>query len=646
MARKNTEKFEQLVRRAASLCAAQDYRGAVTALRKACKERPDDPSVHYGLGDVLRRLGQFPQALKALHRAQRLGLREEDLFLAIAACYKGQGLLETAVQTLESAIETFPTAIGLHINLANAFLSLDRLEDAARAYTRALEINPSHPLVLTNLTRVLLSRRSYEAAATYGGRAIAAGARSAEIFADVADALINLERFDEAEKLFSNAKRLGLVDASILNEQAILARARGDAEQAERYYRSALELSPDHFLVTTNLGALLGEGGRFDEAEALFDRAIEVHGNRARAHINKGVICARRGDYAAALNCYDAAERYFGAVDDERNQNRREWEELINNRASSKLALGEFESGWADHEYRWHDEVLTPFEVLGDCLWQGKQSIDGRLLVGREQGIGDEIMFASIYPDVLAQHERVVFQCSRRLLPVMRRSFPMAEFLPADETRISWNSLRDSAVPGDRVVLAGSLPRFFRRAANEFTRDGRFLQPDPESTAQWRERLNALGKGRKIGICWRGGVPKTHGAARSTDLSAFYPLIENPNVKVISLQYKASAAELDQAKRDLGFQLPHWPDGIDEFEQHLNLISALDAVVSVDNSSVHAAGALGIETHLVLLDYTHWRWGARGARSLWYPSVRICRRTAFRSPGEHLVTLFSNVSRS
>ena len=65
--------------------------------------------------------------------------------------------------------------------------------------------------------------------------------------------------------------------------------------------------------------------------------------------------------------------------------------------------------------------------------WQppwGGQPLAGRtILVYGEQGIGDEIMFASCLPDLLEQAGRVIVACESRLVPLFRRSFAPAEVL-------------------------------------------------------------------------------------------------------------------------------------------------------------------------------------------------------------------------
>ncbi len=49
-------------------------------------------------------------------------------------------------------------------------------------------------------------------------------------------------------------------------------------------------------------------------------------------------------------------------------------------------------------------------------------------------------------------------------------------------------------------------------------------------------------------------------------------------------------------------------------------------VVSIQNSTVHLAGALGVKTTLMLSAASEWRWGLGRSDNRWYQSVTIERQ--------------------
>lgn len=57
-------------------------------------------------------------------------------------------------------------------------------------------------------------------------------------------------------------------------------------------------------------------------------------------------------------------------------------------------------------------------------------------------------------------------------------------------------------------------------------------------------------------------------------------------------------------------------------------IAAMDLVITIDNSTAHLAGALGVPVWLMLPFAADWRWMTRREDSPWYPSMRLFRQPA------------------
>ena len=56
------------------------------------------------------------------------------------------------------------------------------------------------------------------------------------------------------------------------------------------------------------------------------------------------------------------------------------------------------------------------------------------------------------------------------------------------------------------------------------------------------------------------------------------------------------------------------------------LMEALDAVLCVDTSVAHLAGAMGIPLFLMLQRRPDWRWGLHGTTTPWYPTAALIRQ--------------------
>jgi hypothetical protein len=292
------------------------------------------------------------------------------------------------------------------------------------------------------------------------------------------------------------------------------------------------------------------------------------------------------------------------------------------------LLEGDFASGWERYEVR----RSSPDQRFHHALfrfpeWDGGPVAAGRLLVYGEQGLGDEIMFASMFADLARRVPNVTAMCDSRLGALFARSFPAMEVVSAP--RDGWRQAIAGLSGISCQVAAGSLGRHFRRASGDFPGHQGYLQADPAKVAAWRERLAALGEGLRVGISWQGGLQRTGRSRRSLSLGQLLEILGLPRTHWVSLQYTDSAAQIAAFHDAHGIAIHAYPDVTKDMDDLAGLICALDLVVSVCNTNVHLTGALG-RSALVLAPFVpEWRYGIAGERMLWYPAVRIIRQKAY-----------------
>jgi len=101
-------------------------------------------------------------------------------------------------------------------------------------------------------------------------------------------------------------------------------------------------------------------------------------------------------------------------------------------------------------------------------------------------------------------------------------------------------------------------------------------------------------------------------------------------MRLINLQYGDVQADIDECFEQTGVRVEQMPtvDNFRDLEGLACLIQSCDEVVSVDNSTVHLAGALGQTVTALLPLSADWRWLEETHESVWYPSVRLIRQTA------------------
>jgi tetratricopeptide (TPR) repeat protein len=429
-----------------------------------------------------------------------------------------------------------------------------------------------------------------------------------------------------------------------------LLRDRGQLRLACSCYRAAYELDPAAPGSLRRFTGALVEAELADEALAIATDAAARATQSFEAQLSLGYVHLKRHEPEAALACCEAAAR-LGDGDAELLDLRgaalqelgRLGEALASyeqaadlqprnplyafHRGLVRLLLGDFARGWQDYELRLADAGAVQ-RPRAAAPWDGTPLAGRTLLVYREQGLGDEIMFASILPELIGAGAHCVVECEPRLAGLFRRSFPAVEVIASRD---------DRALPerpgGRRIdfeIAAGSLPLHLRRAASAFPRHTGYLDADPTRVARWRERLVALGPGLKVGLSWTGGVRKTRRGLRSLDLARLMPALACPGVRFVSLQYTPeAAAEVARLAEEHGVHIQHWPDAISDYEDTAALACALDLVVSVCTSLVHLCGALGREVWVMAPHSPEWRYGASGDTMAWYPSARMFRQPGF-----------------
>jgi len=386
-------------------------------------------------------------------------------------------------------------------------------------------------------------------------------------------------------------------------------------EEAMGMAAAAVERNPDSYEAQLFFGFACQKLHQPERALGHFAAALNIRSGDAEFYNNRGVALQELGRVGEALEDY---ERALALQPD--------FPLAAFHRALALLLLGDFGRGWEGYEAR---RLNPEYQALATGVpeWDGSPLAGRSIRVYSEQGLGDEIMFASMLPEIAAAARSCVVECSAKLLPIFERSFPQATVCPRAEDGIA---PVDVPARTDWEIPAGSLPRFLRRDIRDFPRHRGYLKAAPGRVTYWRGRLSQ-GEGRlNVGISWTGGVRKTRQPARSIPLDRWVPILEVPGINFVSLQYTseagAEAAELSQRHR---IQVSHWPEAIQDYDETAALVSALDLVLSVCTSVIHLGGALGQRVWVMAPYSPEWRYGFAGDTMPWYPSVRIFRQPAY-----------------
>jgi Flp pilus assembly protein TadD len=511
------------------------------------------------------------------------GNPELDALLARAEAALHAGDADQAEQQLKQLLHTYPDTPKAHYLIGGILRARNRLEEACDSYLLAAAFMPDWWTPHYELGLVQMDQG----------------------------------RFDRAVSSFTTALALNGDDARVHHALGTAYLHSNNVPAAIEQFRKALALQPNLAAAHSNLGYLLFHDLEDYEAGAAhIERARALSPGDPSAACNWIMVLHQRGRSREALALADEVLARDPAIAEARY-----------NRALMLLAEGDFDRGWLDYEAR--KKVLRPRlnEALPWPEWDGS-SLSGRtIFVQAEQGLGDQIMFASCLPDLLRIAHACIVQCDRKLEAIFRRSFPTASVITKD---VSIDSQEITRHRPDCSVAIGSLPLFFRRTRSDFPSYSGYLRADETRVGYWRSKLEELPGSRKVGISWRGGLASTRQSLRSIPLREWAPILAVPDTAFVSLQYGATREELMAGAEATGATVQHWQQAIDDYDHTAALMAALDLVISVQTAAVHLAGALGRTTWALIPAVAEWRYGARGDAMIWYPAVKLIRQQKFR----------------
>jgi tetratricopeptide (TPR) repeat protein len=519
--------------------------------------RPNDPTVLHLAGVLAFQRGDAARALQLLGRAVRLRPNQAEFQLHYGNVLRAQGRWEEALAAWQAALVQRPDQAEPHYNRGNLLKQLGRGEEALAAYEKALCLDPGLTAARINRGNLLRSQGQLEAA------------------------LAAYEAALEREPLLVE----GHFNRALVLEQ--LGRWPAAADSWER----VLAQQPGQVTAALALSVLRRRQGRIAEALAVLEAACAALSEETSVPVelwNNQALCLKDlGKVSAARAVFDQALAFDPQA-----------QEVRFNRGKLRLGQGETIEGWRDYEARLKmPEFVSLAGLKISCpLWQGEVLAGHRLLVWREQGLGDELLFASLYSSLVRTGGTCVVLCDPRLHGLFSRNFPEIQFVAfeaACETGCKIEGVFDYICP------AGELARFLVPRLGNWPGKRAFLEPEPLLRSEWQERLAELGPGLRVGLCWRSQDLSGTRQESYLPLAKWSPLFQIPGIHWINLQYDLNDNNKypdEEWITGRGENLVSWPglDQKNDLENTAALIAGLDLVISAPTAVGELAAALGV----------------------------------------------------
>lgn len=498
---------------------------------------------------------------------------------------------------------------------------------AENIYRRILEGDPDNYRILNYLGNVLQDQRKYDEAIECYQKAVKSNHDFAGSYYHLGSVYEALEQYDRAIHYYEQAAQYDPHFAGSYNNLGNVYRRLDRRDEAIRYFRKAIEVNPKFWGSYYNLGEVYQSKVMDDEAIGCYQKVLELNPQHIGTMNNLALILMERMQIGESLSYCQRAIRLSP-----------QYGEPHLTTAMIMLLTGNFEEGWNEYEWRWRTADARQWaRNSSKPVWDGSPLEGKTLFIYPEQGVGDEIMFASCLPDVIARAGKCVLECENRLAELFSRSFPEAIVIKKGGE----DQGNQFEMPCYDIGIAmGSLPLHFRRALSYFPQRKSYLIPDPEKADEWHDRFRRLGDGLKVGISWMGGKDLRSRKIRSVDLQKWRDVLLLESISFINLQYGDCREEVAEVKEDFNVIIHDWEDAdpLRDLDNFAAEISSLDLVISVDNATVHMAGALGVKVWTLLPYSPNWRWMLDREDSPWYPTMRLFRQP---SPGDWETVMIS-----
>lgn len=574
----NDEQANALFEQSVALLQQGKAKEALKYLARLDQAIPSNPGILYFTATAYSISGNKHKAIQTYERVLRLNPQFIEAYNNIALDLSYLGEHQRAIAFVNQALTLKPDFIEALVNKGCLLNDLGEFQLAQHCFESALHLNHSDTMALANLSVALRHLGEYDQARACAELLLQKNPEDYKGHTALGKIFSKLEDYESALKFFLDAQKLNPSDPDLLADLGATYSDLGNHSLAHHYFREALSIKPDHGASHLGLGSMHLELRNFDQA--FFHLNIDLHDK-------KRVGCRQY------------------------------------NRAITHLHAGNLKSGWADYILRWKEsELPVPYLQTTHPQWEG-QITTAPVLIWHEQGIGDQILFGTLFSDAAKQAPNLIIRMDERLVPLFHRSFPGVRFISHDQS-IADNDFQYHCPIGD-------LARFFRNNLDDFKHQPTAcLKADNTREKSLRD---AIGLGHPvIGLAWvtKGKRSKERNLPIDDIVAAIQSTLP---ATLIDLQYSDTTEDLTRITQNLGITIQHL-DAVDNFNDIdglAALISACDFVVTCSNTTAHLAGALGKETYL-LVPFgrgRHWYWShiSEDGSSMWYPSIRVIPQT-------------------
>jgi len=394
----------------------------------------------------------------------------------------------------------------------------------------------------------------------------------------------------------------------------------GEYQSAREKLQLVIKSRPEHFQARYLLAISERLSGRYADSISLLRDIFELDQDNPQVGLTLCLLYQDQRQYSKAVDCFEQL------ITHDPGNHLIKW-----NYRQLLLLLRDYEKGWEYYSDSRDKAGIIPYQPI-HRVWSGEDVAGKTILLRGEQGVGDELMFASCITELTRDASKIYMMCLPKLVVLFRRSFPeIAVFPNTYQKNLDVPVWEDQSI--DYELPLTSLGVLYRRSVSQFPQSEGYLKVDANKANRWMHWLSTIGEGLKIGISWKGGVPDTRRYIRSIPLEQWKGILGTKNCTFVNLQYADFVDDINMIEDETGLRIWNHQDAIDDYDETAALVSSLDLVISVCTSVVSLASALNKEAWVLVPSSPGWVFGTSDVNTEWLPSARLYRQ---ETPGDWL----------
>lgn len=586
-----------------SAAEAGEIKKAKQAFKDLAQLEPKNPINHLNLAKIAKNAHELDECVGHYQKALMIDPTNVDGWYSLGIALQTKHGFKEAIDALEAAISLDPTHVDAHNALGISFRQTGQLTKSISTHNKAIEINPNEPVSQFNLGLSLHKN----------------------------------QQIDEAIEAYQETISLDPLLSEPHYFLGLAFQKRYRTRESIQEFKKVIELEPDYTKTYTALADSYAALELYNEAIEMYKKAIKLNPKDAKSFNDMGLAYNNLNETSKAILAFKTAIRIEPKSAVARN-----------NLGRTYIGMQRFKEGFGLCEWRWKtyqkSEGGGRQTEIGDAFdgdlpkWRGEAG--KRLYIWAEQGIGDEIMYASLMSEISGLCKEVTLECDHRLIPLFSKSLSKKiKYQPRNQTR--------KVLDHDFQIPIGSLPSILRPDAESFANAQKpYLHGNQEIAGRLRRQILGDKKAKIIGLSWHTDSNIQSAHHRNIRLSEIAQTFMGSDAIFVSLQYGQVSKEICSINSSKYIDLREVPE-IDkklDISGLSSLMLACDYVLCIDNSVVHLAGALGVNTKLLLPTIHDCRWGINQKTTVWYDSVELFHKPSTNDWKTTLTEVKSKIS--